>query len=89
MNTGTNNDLSKVRTPKKNTTPKKRKLDSEDSVGTAKKPRKTKSFYGLLDDVVLVISGIENPERANIRNTALLMGARYKGNWDNTCTHLM
>ena len=89
MKPGTSYESPKGGTPKKNTTPKKRKLNLEDNIGTVKKQKKTKSFYGLLDDVVLVISGIENPERTKLRNTALLMGARYKGNWDNTCTHLM
>ncbi|XP_060530345.1 DNA repair protein XRCC1 [Cylas formicarius] len=54
-----------------------------------KKTRQTKPFAKLLDGVVLVISGIQNPDRANLRSMALSMGAKYKSDWDNTCTHLV
>ncbi|XP_073835650.1 LOW QUALITY PROTEIN: DNA repair protein XRCC1-like [Musca autumnalis] len=50
---------------------------------------KYKPFNQLLKGVVLVISGIQNPERANLRTKALALGAQYKGDWDNTCTHLI
>uniref|UniRef100_A0A1Y1KFD5 BRCT domain-containing protein n=1 Tax=Photinus pyralis TaxID=7054 RepID=A0A1Y1KFD5_PHOPY len=49
----------------------------------------SKPFYRLLDGVTIVISGIENPERSTIRNNALEMGAKYKPDWDNSCTHLI
>ncbi|KAJ8945094.1 hypothetical protein NQ318_005274 [Aromia moschata] len=55
----------------------------------AKKILKTKPFTRLLDDVVLVISGIQNPDRANLRTSALAMGAKYKPDWDTTSTHLI
>lgn len=48
-----------------------------------------KPFGQLLDGVVLVISGYQNPLRSNLRTMALEMGARYKPDWDNTCTHLI
>ncbi|XP_048521816.1 DNA repair protein XRCC1 [Dendroctonus ponderosae] len=48
-----------------------------------------KPFEKLLKDVILVISGIQNPERASLRSMALSMGAKYKADWDNSCTHLM
>lgn len=48
-----------------------------------------KPFDKLLEDVVLVISGIQNPERASLRSMALSMGAKYKADWDNNGTHLM
>lgn len=48
-----------------------------------------KPFGKLLEGVVLVISGIQNPDRAHIRDKALRLGAKYKPDWDNTCTHLM
>lgn len=31
----------------------------------------------------------QNPDRADIRDKAIRMGARYKPDWDSTCTHLM
>ncbi|PSN33076.1 hypothetical protein C0J52_21490 [Blattella germanica] len=56
----------------------------------AKKPKLNgKPFGKLLEGVVLVISGYQNPHRGNLRNMALEMGARYKPDWDNTCTHLV
>ena len=48
-----------------------------------------KPFNRLLEKVVLVISGIQNPERGSIRDKALAMGAKYKSDWDANCTHLM
>lgn len=51
--------------------------------------KKYRSFDQLMDGVVLVISGIQNPDRAELRSKALALGAKYKANWDNTCTHLM
>ncbi|XP_026804759.1 DNA repair protein XRCC1 [Rhopalosiphum maidis] len=49
----------------------------------------TKPFSELLNNVVFVMSGYENPYRSNIRSKALEMGARYKRNWDLSCTHLI
>jgi len=56
----------------------------------AKKPKLLgKPFGQLLEGVVLVISGYQNPHRANLRAMALEMGARYKSDWDSSCTHLV
>uniref|UniRef100_A0A182QDD4 BRCT domain-containing protein n=1 Tax=Anopheles farauti TaxID=69004 RepID=A0A182QDD4_9DIPT len=72
-------------------TPKKPKLDvvDADSEPEVKRTIKFKPFGKLLENVVLVISGIQNPDRANIRNQALAMGAKYKPDWDSSCTHLI
>lgn len=32
---------------------------------------------------------LQNPKRAEIREKGLKMGAKYKPDWDDTCTHLM
>uniref|UniRef100_A0A182PCC7 BRCT domain-containing protein n=1 Tax=Anopheles epiroticus TaxID=199890 RepID=A0A182PCC7_9DIPT len=90
-------------------------IDLEDDSDTeVKKPVQYKPFGKLLENVVLVISGIQrtihvvallvhetafngcfdlylsqNPDRANIRNQALAMGAKYKPDWDASCTHLI
>lgn len=66
----------------------KRTSTNENSV---KKRQKTagKPFNELLSDVVFTISGFVNPERANIRQNGLNMGAKYRKDWDNSCTHLM
>lgn len=43
----------------------------------------------ILNGVTIVISGIENPERGEIRNLALKMGAKYNPKWTNSSTHLI
>lgn len=68
----------------------KRKLNGKDTPYKKLKIDKScKPFNELLNGVTLVISGIQNPERANTRSNALEMGAKYKSDWDDTCTHLM
>ena len=37
---------------------------------------------------MFVISGLQNPQRAQIRQKALEMGAQYRTNWQADCTHL-
>ncbi|KAL1138605.1 hypothetical protein AAG570_008668 [Ranatra chinensis] len=71
-------------------TPKKspKKLKHTD-VDPKNKPRREKKWDKLLDDVVFVISGFQNPLRADIRSKALAMGAKYKADWDSSCTHLV
>lgn len=39
--------------------------------------------------VVFVLSGFQNPARSQIRDKALEMGAKYKADWDRSCTHLV
>lgn len=46
-------------------------------------------FNQFFTGVTLVISGIQNPERAELRKQALEMGARYNADWNNSCTHLI
>ena len=48
-----------------------------------------KPFNKLMDGVVFVISGLQNPLRGEVRQKALEMGAKYKGDWDSSCTHLI
>ncbi|XP_065363709.1 DNA repair protein XRCC1 [Calliphora vicina] len=50
---------------------------------------KFRPFNQLLKGVVLVISGIQNPDRGDLRNKAMALGAKYKADWDSTCTHLI
>merc|ERR1712129_676593 len=50
---------------------------------------KTKPFGQLMSDVVFTISGYQNPFRGELRQKAHDMGARYRGDWDNSCTHLI
>ncbi|XP_063907222.1 DNA repair protein XRCC1-like isoform X2 [Zophobas morio] len=85
-----------VKAQKKTGESSKRKNDGGESsspkkkIKVVEKPKeKRKPFTELLRGVTLVISGIQNPDRANLRTLALEMGAKYKSDWDNTCTHLI
>ncbi|KAG8229897.1 hypothetical protein J437_LFUL009761, partial [Ladona fulva] len=55
----------------------------------APKKLQRKPFNKLLEGVVFVISGFQNPLRGNIRSKGLEMGAKYKPDWENSCTHLI
>ena len=46
-------------------------------------------FARLLEGVVFTLSGFKNPLRGQIRQKATDMGARYRGDWDTSCTHLV
>lgn len=54
-----------------------------------KKRKAQPRFQELMKKVVFVLSGFQNPTRSQIRDKALEMGAKYKGDWDATCTHLV
>ena len=56
----------------------------EESKKFAKKP-----FDKLMEGVVFVLSGFQNPLRGDLRQMALELGAKYRGDWDNSCTHLV
>ena len=51
--------------------------------------RSTKPFDQLLQGVVFAMSGYQNPLRGQIRDLGLEMGAKYRPDWDTTCTHLV
>lgn len=84
--------------PKKTASPppKRKSPGPSTSTSTAPKPQlqkvKVKKFVDfdkLFDKVVFVLSGFENPYRAQIRDKAVQMGAQYKGDWGKGCTHLV
>ncbi|XP_049795670.1 DNA repair protein XRCC1-like [Schistocerca nitens] len=54
-----------------------------------RKARASVPFHRLLSGVTLVISGYQNPLRANLREAALQMGAKYRPDWGPGCTHLV
>ncbi|XP_052801501.1 DNA repair protein XRCC1-like isoform X2 [Mya arenaria] len=74
---------------------------SRDSAHSEKQPplKKTKSeppkespkkeFGHLMDRVVFVLSGFQNPFRGELRDRALAMGAKYRADWGKDCTHLV
>ncbi|XP_064119934.1 LOW QUALITY PROTEIN: DNA repair protein XRCC1-like [Macrobrachium nipponense] len=61
---------------------------SSASSGSSSK-RKTAPFTSLLKGVTFVLSGYQNPLRSQIRDMMLEMGARYKPDWEPSCTHLI
>lgn len=46
-------------------------------------------FKKLMAGVVFALSGFQNPHRGELRDRALEMGAKYRPDWDDTCTHLI
>ncbi|XP_052849821.1 DNA repair protein XRCC1 [Drosophila gunungcola] len=52
-------------------------------------PIQYRPFNQLLKGVFLVISGIQNPDRADLRSKATALGAKYKADWEPGCTHLI
>ena len=43
----------------------------------------------IMKNVVLLLSGFQNPLRSELRNKAISMGAICNEVWDEKCTHLM
>uniref|UniRef100_A0A182SUR5 BRCT domain-containing protein n=1 Tax=Anopheles maculatus TaxID=74869 RepID=A0A182SUR5_9DIPT len=43
----------------------------------------------LMNDCNDYFDVLQNPDRANVRSQALAMGAKYKPDWDASCTHLI
>lgn len=68
---------------------KRKTISSMDTSRKKPKQQLRKPFSHLLEGVSLVISGIQNPDRAMIRSMALNMGAKYEPDWKASCTHLM
>lgn len=43
----------------------------------------------ILDGVIVAFSGYKNPFRSELRDLCLKLGAKYRQDWTNDCTHLM
>ncbi|KAK7078859.1 X-ray repair complementing defective repair in Chinese hamster cells 1 [Halocaridina rubra] len=65
------------------------KKQSAASSSSASSKRKAVPFSTLMKDVNFVLSGYQNPQRSQIRDMMIDMGATYKPDWDKTCTHLI
>lgn len=74
---------------------KKNKENSASKPSTSKadtqktQRKKSKPFNSLMDNVVFVMSGYENPERSTLRDKLTEMGAQYRSDWKPGCTHLI
>ncbi|XP_048859738.1 DNA repair protein XRCC1-like [Brienomyrus brachyistius] len=53
------------------------------------KPSEVVSVKKILEGVVVVLSGFQNPFRGELRDKALSMGARYRPDWTPDATHLI
>lgn len=98
-----NNDVPKLSAPSSSSNPSlpsNSRTQSDDSKNSNKsqlpkspakadKNQQYKKFDKLLDGVTFVLSGYQNPERGVIRQKAIDMGAKYKADWDRSCTHLV
>ncbi|CAL4069481.1 unnamed protein product, partial [Meganyctiphanes norvegica] len=62
---------------------------TKDNSEKSKKTVKSLPFHSLMKNVVFVMSGYQNPRRSQLRDKLMEMGAKYKPDWDNTCTHLI
>ena len=74
-------DATKQKVPEKGETSKQTKRTN--------KPQKYARFDELLRGVHFTISGFQNPLRGEIRKAGLDLGAKYHGDWNNSCTHLV
>ncbi|XP_030067471.1 DNA repair protein XRCC1 isoform X2 [Microcaecilia unicolor] len=54
-----------------------------------KKPAEAVELQQILQGTVFVLSGFQNPFRAQLRDKALEMGAKYQPDWTSDCTHLI
>ncbi|EGC34490.1 hypothetical protein DICPUDRAFT_79761 [Dictyostelium purpureum] len=63
--------------------------DNLQILSTPKQQKKLTSFGNLLKGVVLVIGGIVNPQKGELRDKAIEMGAEYKPDWCREATHLV
>ncbi|CRK94282.1 CLUMA_CG007797, isoform A [Clunio marinus] len=85
----TSKDVSPRKSSKPSTSPSK--TPSNKSSNHQIKPKKIsfKPFEKLLEGVTFAFSGYVNPERGILRQKAIDMGAKYRSDWDNNCTHLI
>jgi len=85
--------LSKPSTSREDSSGRKKEIISKTNARASKAQGKTaltkKKFNEFLKGVHFAISGFQNPLRGEIRQKALDMGARYYGDWNSSCTHLV
>ncbi|KAJ8719280.1 hypothetical protein PYW08_011455 [Mythimna loreyi] len=69
---------------------KRRRSSSQEQAAPGLAPGPVSSEpHTLLRGAVLVLSGYENPQRAQVRATALALGAQVQRDWGPTATHLI
>lgn len=63
--------------------------DHKPSTPSTSTPASAKPLHKLMEGVVFVLSGFQNPYRGELRDKALEMGAKYRPDWGKGCTHLI
>ena len=80
-------------TPGKEATKQKQKVAEKGETSKPSKRTENPQSYGrfseLLRGVHFTISGFQNPLRGQIRQKGLDLGAKYHGDWNSSCTHLV
>jgi len=84
-----NNKLKSTQESKKSSQKSSKEDDMELVVEAQKGKQKNPPLNKILEGTIFCISGIENPERKEIRDMGVSLGADYKQNWDGSCTHLI
>ncbi|TRY53688.1 hypothetical protein DNTS_024429 [Danionella cerebrum] len=93
--TSTNASPSTTASPAQKTSVKQESPKNKPKPEAKHKPKpKTKAaepvvFSRILEGVVFVLSGFQNPFRAELRDKAVAMGARYRPDWTPDSTHLI
>ncbi|KFM63347.1 DNA repair protein XRCC1, partial [Stegodyphus mimosarum] len=64
-------------------------IKRETSKYIVQKMNKKKHFNQIMSKVLFALSGFANPLRSKLRNKALKMGAKYRRDWNSSCTHLV
>ncbi|CAF1525711.1 unnamed protein product, partial [Didymodactylos carnosus] len=82
-NRGANATTSEVKRPKTSSNISKTIND------TTNVEKSTATFSQLMKDVTFVLSGFQNPLRADLRDKATQMGAKYQQDWNEKCSHLI
>jgi hypothetical protein len=67
------------------TSPKTNPSSSSSSSSNNKQIAKNQILKG----VIFALSGFVNPERSELRDKGLKLGAKYRPDWTDDCTHLM
>lgn len=62
---------------------------THEDVKVKKLEPKRRPLSQLFEGMVFCVSGIVNPERAQVRQSALDMGGVFKNDWDDECTVLL
>lgn len=73
----------------KNVLPIKTSSKTNPSSSSSSSNNKQIAKNQILKGVIFALSGFVNPERSELRDKGLKLGAKYRPDWTDDCTHLM